>query len=56
MKDRRETKADELPITGTDIIHMFAQKRDQGEDLEIYYLKEADGDQFRQDMETEDTK
>ncbi|XP_041837723.1 dynein heavy chain domain-containing protein 1 isoform X4 [Melanotaenia boesemani] len=44
--DGRATKSKKHPLTGTEVVEMFAQKRDPG-DLEFYYLKERDGDTYR---------
>lgn len=46
VKDGKSTKANKSPLTGTEVVHIFAQKRDP-EDCEIYYLKEVDGAAYR---------
>ncbi|XP_040002556.1 dynein heavy chain domain-containing protein 1 isoform X2 [Xiphias gladius] len=45
-KDRKAAKPNQFPLTGTEIVQMFAQKRHLAE-LKLYYLKEVDGDTYR---------
>ncbi|XP_045902961.1 dynein heavy chain domain-containing protein 1 isoform X2 [Micropterus dolomieu] len=46
-KDRKiATKPNKVPLTGTEVVHIFARKRDLGE-FELYYLKEVDRDANR---------
>ncbi|XP_040891858.1 dynein heavy chain domain-containing protein 1 [Toxotes jaculatrix] len=46
VKDGKATKPKKCPLTGTDVAQIFAQKRHLAE-LELYYLKEVDGDSYR---------
>ncbi|XP_076585176.1 dynein heavy chain domain-containing protein 1 [Chaetodon auriga] len=46
VKSWKATKPNKVPLTGTEVVHIFAKKRDLGE-LELYYLKEVDGDSYR---------
>lgn len=46
MKNWKATKPRKVPLTGTEVVHIFANKRDLGE-LELYYLKEVNGDSYR---------
>ncbi|KAM9363159.1 dynein heavy chain domain-containing protein 1 [Symphorus nematophorus] len=46
VKNEKTIKPNKVPLTGTEVVHIFAKKRDLGE-LELYYLKEADGDSYR---------
>lgn len=46
VKNGNATKPNKAPLTGTEVVHIFAKKRDLGE-LELYYLKEVDGDFYR---------
>lgn len=46
MKNGKGTKPNKVPLTSTEVVHIFAKKRDLGE-LELYYLKEVDGDSYR---------
>ena len=48
------TKPNTVPLTGTEVVHMFVNKRDLGE-LEFYYLKEVDGDVYRYTVITQFT-
>ncbi|XP_059188998.1 dynein heavy chain domain-containing protein 1 isoform X2 [Centropristis striata] len=45
LTNEKVTKPD-LPLTGTEVVQIFAKKRDLGE-LQFYYLKEVDGDSYR---------
>ncbi|XP_051802066.1 dynein heavy chain domain-containing protein 1 isoform X2 [Acanthochromis polyacanthus] len=46
VKDGKATRPNKFPLTGTDVVQIFAQKRDPG-DLQLIYLKEADGNAYR---------
>ncbi|XP_031144859.1 dynein heavy chain domain-containing protein 1 [Sander lucioperca] len=46
VKNGKVTKPNTVPLTGTEVVHIFVNKRDLGE-LEFYYLKEVDGDFYR---------
>nr|XP_046228919.1 dynein heavy chain domain-containing protein 1 [Scatophagus argus] len=46
VKNEKATKPNKVPLTGTEVVHIFAKKRDLGE-MEVYYLKEVDGDSYR---------
>ncbi|XP_044043043.1 dynein heavy chain domain-containing protein 1 isoform X2 [Siniperca chuatsi] len=46
VKNGKATKPNKVPLTGREVVHIFAEKRDLGE-LELYYLKEVDGDSYR---------
>lgn len=43
VRNGQVTKPNEDPLTGTEVVQIFARKRDLGE-LELYYLKEVAGD------------
>ncbi|XP_053191724.1 dynein heavy chain domain-containing protein 1-like [Scomber japonicus] len=45
-KDGKATKANNLPLTGAEVVQLFVKKRDLGE-LELYYLKEVESDSYR---------
>ncbi|XP_069387019.1 dynein heavy chain domain-containing protein 1 isoform X2 [Paralichthys olivaceus] len=45
-KNKRAVKANKYPLTGKEVIQIFAQKGHQAE-LKIYYLKEANGNSYR---------
>lgn len=45
-KNGKATKPNKTPLTGTEVVHIFAKKRDLGE-LELYYLNEVDGNSYR---------
>ncbi|KAK5873343.1 hypothetical protein PBY51_018391 [Eleginops maclovinus] len=34
------------PLSGTEVVHIFTERRDRGE-LELFYLKEVEGDSYR---------
>ncbi|XP_070834922.1 dynein heavy chain domain-containing protein 1 [Chaetodon trifascialis] len=46
VKSWKATKPSKAPLTGTEVVHIFAEKRDLRES-ELYYLKEVDGDSYR---------
>ncbi|XP_071386131.1 dynein heavy chain domain-containing protein 1 [Centroberyx affinis] len=46
VKTGKETKPSKLPLTGTEVVEIFAEKRERGE-LEFYYLKEVGGEPYR---------
>lgn len=46
VKNGNATKPNEVPLTGTEVVQIFAKKRDLGE-WELYYLKVVDGDSYR---------
>ncbi|KAM7009685.1 LOW QUALITY PROTEIN: dynein heavy chain domain-containing protein 1 [Tautogolabrus adspersus] len=46
VNNGKATKPNKVPLTATEVLHIFAKKRDLGE-LVLYYLKEVDGDSYR---------
>lgn len=46
VRNGQVTKPNEDPLTGTEVVQIFAKKRHLGE-LELYYLKEVAGDSNR---------
>ncbi|XP_034543495.1 dynein heavy chain domain-containing protein 1 [Notolabrus celidotus] len=46
VNNGKATKSNKVPLTAAEVLHIFARKRDLGE-LELYYLKEEDGDSYR---------
>ncbi|XP_037619572.1 dynein heavy chain domain-containing protein 1 isoform X1 [Sebastes umbrosus] len=46
LKNWKATKPNEVPLTGTEVVHIFANKGGLVE-LKLYYLKEVDGDSYR---------
>lgn len=46
VKTGNVTKPNKVPLTATELVHIFAKKRELGE-FEFYYLKEVDGDSYR---------
>ncbi|XP_071359544.1 dynein heavy chain domain-containing protein 1 isoform X2 [Trachinotus anak] len=46
VKDGKATKPEKNPLTGTEVVQIFTQKRYLA-DLKLYYLKEVDGDFYR---------
>ncbi|XP_070683759.1 dynein heavy chain domain-containing protein 1 [Pempheris klunzingeri] len=46
VKVGKATKPNKALLTGTEVVHIFARKRDLGE-LELYYLKEVDENSYR---------
>ncbi|XP_056223855.1 dynein heavy chain domain-containing protein 1 [Seriola aureovittata] len=46
IKDGKATKPKNIPLTGTEVVQIFAQKGHLAE-LELYYLKQVDGDSCR---------
>lgn len=46
VKNGNAAKPNKVPLTGTKVVDIFAKKRDLG-GLELYYLKEVDGDFYR---------
>ncbi|XP_032390213.1 dynein heavy chain domain-containing protein 1 [Etheostoma spectabile] len=46
VKNVKVTRPNTVPLTGTEVVHIFVNKRDLGE-LDFYYLKEVDGDFYR---------
>ncbi|XP_008294462.1 dynein heavy chain domain-containing protein 1 [Stegastes partitus] len=45
-KDGKATRPSKFPLTGIEVVQIFAQKRDP-EDFELYFLKEADRAAYR---------
>lgn len=45
-KGGKATKPNKFPLTGSEVVQIFAQERHQ-ERLELYFLKEVDGDSYR---------
>lgn len=46
VKQGRGSRASKGPVTAAQVLHLFASRRGLA-DLELYYLKEADGDSYR---------
>lgn len=46
VKDGKATKPKKSPLTGTEVVQIFAQKRHLAK-LELYHLKEVEGDSYR---------
>ncbi|XP_072240771.1 dynein heavy chain domain-containing protein 1 [Leuresthes tenuis] len=44
--DGKTTNPNKYPLTGTEVVEMFGQKRDQG-DVQFHYLKETDATAYR---------
>ncbi|XP_065818747.1 dynein heavy chain domain-containing protein 1-like [Labrus bergylta] len=46
VNNGKAAKPNKVPLTATEVLHIFAKKRDLGE-LLLYYLKEVEGDSYR---------
>ncbi|XP_067441454.1 dynein heavy chain domain-containing protein 1 isoform X1 [Thunnus thynnus] len=45
-KNKKATKPNNIPLTGTEVVQLFVRKGDLGE-LELYHLKEVESDSYR---------
>lgn len=46
VKNGNATQPNKVPLSGTEVVQIFAKKRDLG-DWELYYLREVDADSYR---------